>query len=150
MHIDRKAAMKHLALLLVVATTALPAGAASAAGSNEPVRIGFDKSISDPAAFVWTGTVSGDVTGTLTTRLTALDVSGPIWHVRFDWIINAGVRSFVADLSGILNTDTGQVVMNGAVVEGWLSGAQVHEKGQLVDPATLHFAGEIQLMPASA
>jgi len=142
--------MKHFVLLLVVATTALGAGAASAAASNEPVRIGFDKSISDRTAFVWTGIVSGDVSGTLTTRLTGLDVSGPIWHVRFDWIIDAGARSFVADLSGILNTDTGQVVMNGTVVQGWLSGAQVHEEGQLVDPATLRFAGEIQLMPASA
>jgi opacity protein-like surface antigen len=150
MHIDREAAMKHLVLLLVVATTALVAGAASATAANEPVRIGFDKSISDPAAFVWTGTVSGDVSGTLTTRLTGLEVSGPIWRVRFDWMIAAGERSFVADLSGILNTDTGQVVMNGTVVEGWLSGAQVHEEGQLVDPATLRFVGEIQLMPASS
>jgi len=149
MHIDREAAMKHLVLLLVVATTAI-AGAASAGASNAPVRIGFDKAISDPAAFVWTGAVSGDVSGGLTTRLTGLSVSGPIWHVRFDWIIDAGERSFVADLSGILDTDTGQVVMNGTVVEGWLSGAQVHEEGQLIDPATLHFIGEIQLMPASA
>jgi hypothetical protein len=150
MHIDREAAMKHLVLLLVVATTALAAGAATATASSEPVRIGFDKSISDPTAFVWTGTVSGDVSGTLTTRLTGLEVSGPIWRVRFDWIIAADAQSFVADLSGILNTDTGQVVMNGTVVEGWLSGAQVHEEGQLVDPATLRFVGEIQLMPASA
>jgi hypothetical protein len=38
----------------------------------------------------------------------------------------------------------------GTVVEGWLSGAQVHEEGQLVDPATLRFVGEIEIMPASA
>jgi opacity protein-like surface antigen len=141
--------MKYLVLLLVVATTAIAAGATSAAASNEPVRISFDKSISDPDAFVWTGTVSGDVSGDLTTRLTGLSISGPIWEVRFDWIIDAGRQSFVADLSGILNTETGQVVMNGNVVEGWLLGAQVHEAGQLVDPATLRFVGEIQVMPAS-
>lgn len=142
--------MKHLVLLLAVATTAMAAGAASASAANEPVRIGFDKSISDPTAFVWTGSVTGDVSGGLTTRLTGLRVAGPIWHVCFDWIIDAGAHSFVADLSGTLNTNTGRVVMNGTVVEGWLSGAQVHEEGQLVDPAKLRFVGEIQLMPASA
>jgi hypothetical protein len=141
--------MKYLVLLLVVATTAIAAGATSAAASNEPIRLGFDKSISDPDAFIWTGTVSGDVSGALTTRLTGLSISGPIWRVRFEWIIDAGEHSFVADLSGILNTDTGQVVMDGTVVEGWLRGAQVHEEGQLVDPATLHFVGEILIMPAS-
>ena len=86
----------------------------------------------------------------LTTRLTSLRVSGPIWHVRFDWIVHAGAQSFVADLGGILNTDTGRVVMDGTVVDGWLRGARVHEEGQLVDSQTLHFVGTIRLMPASA
>jgi opacity protein-like surface antigen len=142
--------MKHLVLLLVVATAAVAASAAGASPSTTPVRIAFDKSISDPAAFVWSGAVSGDVSGGLTTRLTGLTVTGPIWHVRFDWIIDAGERSFVADLTGTLNTDTGQVVMDGTVVEGWLSGAQVHEEGRLVDPTTLRFVGEILVLPASA
>jgi hypothetical protein len=152
MQLTKEAVMKQLVLLLVVATTAVAAGAAgapSASASNEPVRLVFDKSISDPVAHVWTGTVSGDVSGGLTTRLTSLRVSGPVWQVRFDWIVDAGEHSFVADLGGTLNTDTGQVVMNGTVVEGWLRGAQVHEEGQLVDPATLRFIGEIRVMPAS-
>ncbi len=142
--------MKHLVLLLVVSTTAIAAGAASAAASSEPIRTGFDKSITDPVAFVWAGTVSGDVSGGLTTKLTDLRVSGPIWHVRFDWIIAAGERSFLADLSGILNTETGQVIMNGTVAEGWLQGAQVHEEGQLIDPATLRFVGEIVILPGTS
>ena len=40
--------------------------------------------------------------------------------------------------------------MDGTVVGGWLSGAQVHEEGQLVDLATLRFTGEIRIAPASA
>ena len=142
--------MKRLVLLLVVAATAIAASATSATASNEPVRLGFDKSISNPVALVWTGSVSGDASGALTTRLTDLRISGPVWHVRFDWIIDAGAHSFVADLTGTLNTVTGQVVMNGTVVDGWLRGAQVHEEGQLVDPATLRFVGEIRIAPASA
>lgn len=142
--------MKRIVLLLALVLTTMAAGATGAAASNEPLRLTFDKSISDPDNFVWTGTVSGDVSGSLTTRLTGLEISGPIWQVRFDWIIQAGEQSFVADLSGILNTNTGAVVMNGTVVDGFLSGAQVHEEGQLVDPETLRFVGTIQIMPASA
>ena len=142
--------MKRVVVLFVIAVAAMGAGATNAAASNEPVRLDFDKSISDPVGFVWSGSVSGDVSGGLTTRLTDLRVSGPVWHVRFDWIIDAGERSFVADLTGTLNTNTGRVVMNGTVVEGWLLGAQVLEQGRLVDPATLRFVGAISVMPGTA
>ena len=105
--------MKHIVLVLILAAAAVPVAASpSATAANEPVRIDFVKSISDPDHFVWTGTVSGDVSGGLTTRLTDLRVSGQIWHVRFDWIIDAGDHSFTADLSGTLNNRTGAVVMS--------------------------------------
>jgi hypothetical protein len=127
--------------------TALPAAAQSAVA---PVSLTFDKAIVDPAG-VWEGTVAGDLEGDLTTVLTALEISGPIWHVEFDWIVDTGDEySFTAHLSGILNTYTGGVVMNGRVSEGYLLGAQVHEEGQLIDPETLRFQGSIQLMPATA
>jgi hypothetical protein len=37
--------------------------------------------------------------------------------------------------------------MNGRVIKGYLEGARVHEKGQLIDPATLRFGGTIRIMP---
>lgn len=115
-----------------------------------PVRLTFDKTLVDPAG-VWQGTIGGDVDGDLTTVLTALEVSGAIWLVEFDWIVDTDdEQSFTAHLSGILNTNTGKVVMNGTVVEGWLLGAQVHEEGQLVDAQTLQFQGTIRIMPQSA
>jgi hypothetical protein len=40
--------------------------------------------------------------------------------------------------------------MNGTVVEGFLEGAQVHEEGQLVNPATLGFEETIRIMPVTA
>jgi hypothetical protein len=94
--------------------------------------------------------VGGDVEGDLATALRDLRVTDPIWHVEFDWIIAAGDQSSTARLTGILNTSTGRVVMNGAVIEGWLEGARVHEEGQLIDPDTLRFQGAIRLMPATA
>jgi hypothetical protein len=138
-----------LLLAAVIAVASLNAAAAPQAGaSSAPVQLTFDKSA--VSAGVWQGTVAGDLSGGLTTVLTELRIAGPVGHVRFDWIVDAGGSSFVADLRGTLNTETGAVVMNGTVVEGFLEGAQVHEEGQLVDPAALRFRGTIRLMPASA
>jgi hypothetical protein len=122
----------------------------SAATPHAPVRLTFEKCLIDAVNWVWEGTVDGDIAGDLRTELRDLRVTGVIWHVRFDWIISAGDRSFTADLDGILNTRTGRVVMNGRVADGYLLGARVHEEGQLVDPENLCFEGTIQVMPATA
>ena len=136
-------------ILIVLCVGAMVAVAVPVGGaSNAPVRLTFDKS--SPGGGVWHGTISGDISGGLTTDLLSLDTTGPIWHVTFDWVIDAGASSFIARLSGVLNTNTGGVVMDGTVVSGYLLGAQVHEEGQLVNPATLEFVGTIRLMPATA
>ena len=138
-----------VAAVLTFAVAVMPESVfAHAANTMSPVRIQFDKQ--GGINGIWAGTVSGDVEGTLTTQLLSAWQSGPILHVTFAWIISAGEQSFVAELKGTLNTLTGQVVMNGTVVEGWLVGAQVHEEGQLVDPNTGRFQGTIQVMPATA
>lgn len=139
-------------LLLAVVTAAIAAGVAAvssapAAASNQPFRLTFDKSAI--AEGVWQGTVGGDVSGSITTYLEGLRVTGSIWHVDFEFDITAGDSSFVTELSGILNTDTGAVVMDGTVVSGYLQGARVHEAAQLVDPDTFRFQGTIEVMPAT-
>ena len=140
--------------------------------STASVELSFDSPFDPTNPGVWVGTVAGDITGTLQTRMTDLRVSGPIWHVRFEWTITpanafasrpgapldihssqttmTSGQSFVADLSGVLNIETGAVVMNGTVVEGYLLGAQVHEVGQLIDADTLRFQGTIQVTAAEA
>ncbi|CAN5886988.1 hypothetical protein BH24BAC1_BH24BAC1_13750 [soil metagenome] len=116
-----------------------------------PVNLAFAKVATDPAG-IWHGTVSGDLTGDLETRLLSLTETGPVWHVTFDWIVTADdpAKSFTARLKGTLHTKTGKVVMNGEVIEGWLEGAQVHEEGQLIDPETYAFEGKIRIMAGSA
>lgn len=135
-------------LLSVGLGFAAPAGADSTA----PLRLTFAKEA--VAVGVWEGTVSGDVAGDLTSKLTACTgpnpCSGTIWHVEFDWIIQAGAESFTAHLTGVLNNKTGAAIMDGTVVDGFLQGAQVHEEGHLVDAATLRFEGTIRVMPATA
>jgi hypothetical protein len=121
------------------------------ARASAPVRLTFEKE--SVATGVWEGTVAGDISGDLTTRLTACNGPNPcggrVWHIEFDWIIDAGAQSFTAHLSGILNNGTGSVVMNGPVVDGFLEGAQVHEQGHLTDANTLRFEGTIRVMPDS-
>ena len=140
--------------------------------STTSVELSFDTPFDPTNPGLWVGTVAGDITGTLQTRMTDLRVSGPIWHVRFEWTITPADtsasrpgapldihssqttmmtgQSFVADLAGVLNIETGAVVMNGTVVEGYLLGAQLHEVGQLIDADTLRFQGTIQVTAAEA
>ncbi len=81
---------------------------------------------------IWTGTVGGDFSGTVTVYLTSGPrVTGSIWHVSFLWDVDAGGNSFEADVSGIINMKTGRVVLNGVVVVGSLEGAQLHIEAQL-------------------
>src|SRR3954447_18781418 len=135
----------------LLATLVLTAFAPASSASNAPLRVTFDKQVTDPATFAFAGTTGGDVAGGLVSQLVSLDgQTGPNLHIVFDWNVTAGAQSFVARTSGIWNTKTGSVVMNGTVIDGYLLGAQVHEVGQLVDPAKLRFQGSLQLMPGSA
>ena len=139
-------------LITVVITCALAAFPQTAHAirpeNMSPVRLHFDKQ--GGANGIWNGSVSGDVEGGLTTQLLSATQAGPILNVTFAWIVSAGEQSFTAVLKGTLNTRTGQVEMDGTIVEGWLVGAQVHEAGQLVDPQLGRFQGTITIFPATA
>lgn len=137
-----------LVLLSLILSAFLLVGSA-AADDSAPLYLSFEKADPDQN-YVWNGTVSGDIAGALETRLLSAQQSGPILQVEFDWIVDAGPQSFTARLSGILDTQSGSVTMNGTIIEGYLEGAQVHEEGQLVDAANSAFMGTIRIMPATA
>ena len=126
-------------VVLLLVLVGMQGVSASPALARDPVRLTFDKTA--VAAGVWEGTISGDIEATLQTVLLIVDQTGPIWHVMFDWIIGSGERSFTARLDGVLNTQTGAVVMDGSVTDGYLLGARVHETGRLVDSSTSRFTG---------
>ena len=138
-----------IAILAAFTLAAFPQTAsAGASGDLSPIQLQFDKQ--GGANGIWNGTVSGDIEAALTTQLLSLEPAGPILKVKFAWIVEAGDQSFTAVLDGTLNTLTGQVEMDGTIVEGWLAGAQVHEEGQMVDPTTGRFQGTITIFPATA
>jgi hypothetical protein len=136
------------AILAVFALFALPHSADAAYRDAGPIRLEFDKQGGTNG--IWNGAVSGDVEGSLTTQLLSLSPAGPIFNVRFAWIVSGGDQSFTAVLQGTLNTLTGQVEMDGTIVDGWLVGARVHEEGQMVDPTIGRFQGTITILPATA
>ena len=138
--------VKLASCLTVVAV--LAAGSAATARAAAPVRVTFDKHA--VAQGVWEGTVAGAANGSLTSQLVSLEITGSIWHITVDWIVVDGERSFTARTSGTLNTTTGRVVTSGRIVNGWLDGARVQQRGRLVDAAAGQFKGAFRIAPASA
>lgn len=101
---------------------------------------------------IWLGTVAGDVTGRLVTTMVVADQSTSVWDIELYWIVLADepTQSFVALLSGKLDTNTGAVTMSGRVRDGYLVGTAVHETGQLQDARTSAFKGTITIGKESA
>lgn len=141
-----------MVLLLAIASAVLAVGTPAAqADRSKPIVVTFEKHLVDPANLVFAGTTGGKAKGDLVSRMVpgSLSIDGTIWHFAFEWTVTAKARhkSFVARTSGTFDTTTGRVVMDGSVIDGWHEGAPVHEQGQLIDPATFTFAGELAINP---
>jgi hypothetical protein len=143
--------VKRLTVLLLAIASVAVAGGAATAGTvhSKPIVVTFEKHLLDPVKLVFRGKAGGKAKGALESRMVpgSLTIDGAIWHFAFDWIVDAKARhkSFVARTTGTFDTTTGRVVMDGVVTEGWREGSPVHEEGQLLDPATFTFAGELQI-----
>lgn len=134
------------AAALIVAAGALVALGQPATASSAPLIWTFDKCAAGSGT--WQGTANGPtgVPEPLETQLTSIRQTKDVLHVDFDWYVGT---TYLAQLSGTLNLKTGAVVMNGQITEGQYTGSQVHEEGQLYDPAKSCFAGTIRVLPAT-
>src|SRR5215475_16026940 len=116
------------AALTATAILAVPALADGAA----PAYVTFDKHAVGPGEFA--GTTGGAAPGTVHTICNLTPLNEILYQLTCDWQISAGQHSFYAPLTGTLNWQTGDVVMNGHIASGWQAGHQVHETGHLVNP----------------
>jgi hypothetical protein len=135
------------ARLLLLALTAVALTAPAAASSNAAIELTFVKERVAPGYYLGT---TGDG-GTIEMWVSNSNVTGSMQH--FDVEIRtslSGGRSFSASLKGTFNFSTARTLLTGVVTDGWLAGAQIREKGSLVDDDPLTFAGSLWLMPASA
>lgn len=135
-------------ICVALALVAIAAGAipASALASNAVTVIPFEKHWVGPGHYV--GTAGDD--GTIEMFVYDSSVTGDVQHFTATLLLTFPDRSLTAILDGRFNFNTGRVVLNGSVVEGWLQGARVHEESQLVGFNPLTFVGTVQLMPGSA
>ena len=73
-----------------------------------PLEMTFDKS--DPeGSGAWAGVVTGDLEGTVVSRVTVLDQSQPVWLVEVGYDIAADEGLLTVRVAGSLNTATGAV-----------------------------------------
>ena len=112
-----------------------PVLAKGKAPSARPFEVDFDKCFArpgdDPYLFSFSGTASGDVSGTLEARVAVFmpDVEPNQTHLQADYVV-AGTLNFTARVGGRANGTTNLAVLRGFISEGpaWLIGAGVHDE----------------------
>ena len=136
------------------------AGAQVQATSSAPVEVSFTKWIDPNLGFPsFIGIAAGDVPGEFVATVlerTPFD-NGNIVHLRasYEVIADNAARSFVAEIEGKQNTQTASAVLNGSVVDGWLTGARVHVTFDVIQPCPQFnqsrcFTGILRVLAGSA
>lgn len=144
----QRSVRRWLSVAALAATIPVALSQPALAGPNAAPRIWtFEKC--EVGVGVWQGTAKGPngIPEPLETRLISLRATDDVLHVEFNWRVG---NTYLAELSGTLNTSTGAVVMNGRVAEGSYEGSRVHEEGQLTDGSSSCFSGTIRVLPADS
>jgi hypothetical protein len=137
-----------LGLFVAAVAAVVVFGVAQASASTAPIVISYAKTCNEA-----TGHCSGTAGngGTLEMQITSFQVTGNDAQLTLtEWIV-AGDISFTAEMSGHVSP-AGFIVLNGTVTDGSFTGAQVHQRSNLVgvNGTTTSWTGELQLLSASA
>jgi hypothetical protein len=122
-----------------------------ASSAREAPRVHFIKRVVDSEPVRFEGDASGAVTGSRMTEILreTLPERDRFRFVAFRWNVTAPGRSFVAQTQGTVDKTTGEMVQLGTFVAGWRAGSSVMERGQLIDPGTLTFEGDVVVLATS-
>lgn len=133
-------------------------GGQAQATSGANIEVTFTKWI-DPSFPQFKGVAGGDVPGDFAATVlerTPFD-NGTIVALRakYEVIADNAARSFVAEIEGKQNTQIQSAVLNGSVVEGWLTGARVHVTFDVIEPCPQFnkprcFTGILRVLAGSA
>jgi hypothetical protein len=140
--------------LLVVVLAALTVSVAGVSASSSSIVIPFEKHAVGPGHYVGTagdgGTIELQVGDSSFTGGDPAASDHWIQHFKAALRLTVGGHSLTAELEGQFNFTTRQTVINGVVVDGWMSGAQVHEEGEVTSFSPLTFVGTVMVMRGSA
>ncbi len=146
--------MRKIIALFVLGLATLAVTASSVSASSSSIVIPFEKHAIGPGHYVGTagdgGTIEMQVYDSSFTGGDPETSSHWVQHFKATLKLTVGGQSLTAALDGQFNFTTRQTVLNGIVVDGWLSGAQIHEEGTLTGFAPLTFVGTVMLMRGSA
>ena len=133
---------------LVAAVAAGAFAAAQASASSAPVVIPYAKTC-DLTVGHCVGTAGNG--GTIEMQVTSFRPTGADAQLTLTESITVGNISFTAEMSGHWSP-VGFIVLNGTVTQGAYAGAHVHQRSDFVggDPTASKWAGQLQLIPASA
>ena len=140
--------------LLVFVVAALAVSVSGVSASNSSIVIPFEKHAVGPGHYVGTGGDGGTIEMQVyDSRFTGGDPETSdhwVQHFNATLRLTVGGQSLTATLEGQFNFTTRQTVLDGVVLDGWLSGAQVHEEAKLTGFSPLTFVGTVRLMRGSA
>ena len=146
--------MRKIIALLVLGLAALAVSAASVSASSSSIVIPFEKHAIGPGHYVGTagdgGTIEMQVYDSSFTGGDPETSSHWVQHFKATLKLTVGGQSLTAALDGQFNFTTRQTVLNGIVVDGWLSGAQIHEEGRVTGFSPLTFVGTVMVVRGSA
>ena len=146
--------MRKIFALVVIALAALAVSASGASASSSSIVIPFEKHAVGPGHYVGTAGDGGTIEMQVyDSRFTGGDPETSdhwVQHFKATLQLTVGGQSLTAALDGQFNFTTLQTVLNGVVLDGWLSGAQVHEEGTVTGFSPLTFVGTVRLMRGSA
>ena len=146
--------MRMLLALVVTALAALAVATSGVSASSSSIVIPFEKHAVGPGHYVGTagdgGTIEMQVSDS---RFTGGDPETSdhwVQHFKATLRLTVDGQSLTAALDGQFNFTTRQTVLDGVVLDGWLSGAQIHEEAQVVGFSPLTFVGTVTVMRGSA
>ena len=120
------------AALAALAFALLFQPAITRADNSAPVHITFEKCLNF-ATGTWEGTVAGDCgAGTVSYVDLPPFFGTTVQHFSGEYTVTTGECSFKAAVTGMLNSHTGLIVLNGVVTEGSHAGGQFHVRAQLI------------------
>jgi opacity protein-like surface antigen len=145
--------VKKILALVVIALAALTVAAAGVSASSSSLVIPFEKHAVGPGHYIGTAGDGGTIEMQVyDSRFTGGDPETSdhwIQHFKATLRLTVGGQSLTAALDGQFNFTTRQTVLNGVVVDGWLSGAQIHEEGKVASFSPLTFVGTVMVMRGS-